>query len=129
MTLEIVRLVSVIQDSVAKLATYFESNGIPPPSFNVDVPADLGIPSNLKDMDDARISALSACMELHDLLLGPRKLITTIVSMAGLTEEEYTADLKNTLMSFASLDQPSRTAGNLSVRRSVQVSNWRRNFI
>ncbi|KAL7907619.1 sterigmatocystin 8-O-methyltransferase [Trichoderma velutinum] len=77
-------LVSIIQTSTSQLSKYLANHGKPQPSFNIDAPADLGIPHGLEEIEAARTAALSACMELHDLLLGPRKLMTTIINPTAL---------------------------------------------
>lgn len=75
----IAELAAIISTNTAKIDDYLRSHGLPSPSFDVDHPADLGIPGEAIDIDNARKSALEASIELQDLLQGPTSLLRPVV--------------------------------------------------
>lgn len=79
MASRIAELASLVTTTTAILDSYLAENGKPSPSFNINAPVNLGIAPEAEKIEKARVTALSACIELHDLLLGPQKLMTTIV--------------------------------------------------
>lgn len=62
-------LSSIIQLNVGIIDTYFDSEGLASPSFDLDYPLDL--PDTISQ---ARTSVLEATDELSDLMLGPRQI-------------------------------------------------------
>ncbi|KAL9106900.1 MAG: hypothetical protein Q9227_008148 [Pyrenula ochraceoflavens] len=62
-------LATSIAENSAKVEHYLQSNGLPMPSFLPDGPSNMAMES--KDIENARVSAVGAAMELLDLLQGP----------------------------------------------------------
>lgn len=75
----IAELAAIVSTNTAKIDDYLKYHGLPSPSFHVDHPADLGIPPEAIDVDNARKLALEASMELQDLLQGPTSLLRPVV--------------------------------------------------
>lgn len=75
----IAELAAIVSTNTTKIDDYLISHNLPSPSFDVDHPADLGIPLEAIDIDDARRAALEASMELQDLLQGPTSLLRPVV--------------------------------------------------
>ena len=65
----ITELATRIARDTAKVDEYRRAKGLPSPSFDADGPVDLVAGSS--DIEAARMSAISASMELSDLLQGP----------------------------------------------------------
>jgi hypothetical protein len=65
----IAELAARIAKDTARVDEYRISNGLPTPSFAANGPIDLNLPSH--EVEAARLSAIDACLELSDLLLGP----------------------------------------------------------
>ncbi|MCJ1432481.1 hypothetical protein MMC27_001838 [Xylographa pallens] len=63
-------LTTIISQNTAKLNDYFESAGVPTPSFDVSAPVDHSFPPKIHLL---RESILDANTELRELLLGPRE--------------------------------------------------------
>ena len=72
---ELATLISTHTDAVEH---YLQSNGLHLPSFNVDGPVQLGIQD--PKIEAARLAAIEASIELHDLLMGPVALTRPEVS-------------------------------------------------
>jgi hypothetical protein len=79
-------LVALVSTNTSRIDQYLESHGLPSPSFDVDCPRDLGIPTEATEIEDARKAALEASIELQDLLQGPTSLLRPVVCSPG---EEY----------------------------------------
>lgn len=75
----IAELATSVSTNTAKVDEYLKSHSRPSPSFDVDHPADLGIPPEAIDIDNARKAALEASIELQDLLQGPTSLLRPVV--------------------------------------------------
>lgn len=78
-TSRIAELSAIISTNTAKVDEYLKSHSLPSPSFGEDHPADLGIPPDAVEIDNARNVALEASIELQDLLQGPASLLRPIV--------------------------------------------------
>ena len=78
-TSRIAELSAIISTNTAKVDEYLKSHNRPSPSFGEDHPADLGIPPDAVEIDNARNAALEASIELQDLLQGPASLLRPIV--------------------------------------------------
>jgi hypothetical protein len=76
-TSRIIELSQLIATNTAKVNDYLIANNLPTPSFDVDAPLQSLVPSNEPDIIFARDSAIQACVELRQLLLGPREHITS----------------------------------------------------
>ena len=78
MASRITELAALISTHTNTVEHYLQSNGLHPPSFNVDGPVQLGI----KDpkIEAARLAVIEASIELHDLLVGPVALTRPEVS-------------------------------------------------
>ena len=63
-------LAATISTNTTKLNDYYESAGIPTPSFDITAPVDLSLPPEIHSVREA---ILDANTELHELLLGPRE--------------------------------------------------------
>lgn len=75
----ITELASIIASRTAKVDEYLRSHNRPSPSFDIDNPPDLGIPIDAVDIDEARVEAIEASIELQELLQGPASLLSPIV--------------------------------------------------
>ena len=71
-------LVQRVQVNTGKVNDYLEAHGLPAPSFDEHGPVDLQL--NSKEVAEARIAAMEAALELHDLLLGPAMCLRPVVS-------------------------------------------------
>ena len=71
-------LVAQISKNSSKVENYLHSNNLPMPSFLPDGPTNMAISE--KDAEDARVAAISASMELLDLLQGPKSCLRPSVS-------------------------------------------------
>lgn len=72
-TSRLVQLARTISDSVSKIDDVLSSQGLPPLSFDEDVPVGY-LPD---EISHARDMVIDATAELHDLLLEPLHLIKT----------------------------------------------------
>ena len=75
MTTRIAELAALIATNTAKVDEYLRSHSQPSPSFDVDSPARLGISAEATEIEEARILAIEASIELQDLLQGPENLL------------------------------------------------------
>ena len=91
-------LAGAIDRNVGKLSDYLRTNTLPFPSFSVDAPIDLGIES--RDVEQARVDAISKCSELLDLLQGPQMCVRPCVRFETL-ESELCAEVKRSTMQRA----------------------------
>lgn len=69
-------LATSILENASKLEAYLQDMGQPLPSFEQDYPPELPLSS---EMQAVRTSAVDACLELHDLLVGPAMLLRPTV--------------------------------------------------
>lgn len=69
MASRIAKLASLINTNVSSLDAYLKSNNLPTPSFAADAPVTLDIKSS--EINNAKVQAVDACIELLDLLQGP----------------------------------------------------------
>lgn len=74
-TARIVQLASLIASKTAAINDYLDHHELPTPSFSLDALDSPGIPSGAADIQAAKASVISACLELKDLLTGPRSLL------------------------------------------------------
>lgn len=68
----IAELAAAIAHHTARVDRFLAENNLPQPSFDIDGPVELGLPS---DVEESRVAVLRATQELNDLLQGPRELI------------------------------------------------------
>lgn len=80
----IAELAFIIQSKTAQVDEYLQSHDRPSPSFDVDCPPDLGIPPDATDIEEARMEAIEASIELQELLQGPANLLRPIANMSSL---------------------------------------------
>lgn len=78
----IAELASIIASKTAKVDEYLQSHDRPSPSFDVDCPPDLGIPPDATEIEEARMEAIEASIELQELLQGPASLLRPIVRLS-----------------------------------------------
>lgn len=64
----IVELANSIQTNTAKLDQHYSSHGIPTPSFDIETPLKIDLPS---DLAACRMAIIEATDELQSLILGP----------------------------------------------------------
>ncbi|KAF2443247.1 S-adenosyl-L-methionine-dependent methyltransferase [Karstenula rhodostoma CBS 690.94] len=64
-------LAAIASTEAQKLTNYITSNNLPLPSFEVDAPGELPIPSTDEDLQASRIRLLKAAQDLQALALGP----------------------------------------------------------
>lgn len=63
--------------------SYLQSHSYPQPSFAVDAPTQLlPLDANNPDIEEARIAAIEASIELQQLLQGPKSLLSPTVRQA-----------------------------------------------
>ena len=63
-------------DNASKIEDYLQENQQPLPSFDEHYPPELPLSS---EMQNVRTAAVDACLELHDLLVGPAMLLRPTV--------------------------------------------------
>ena len=68
----IVELTQKIQYSTVIIDDHFTTNGLPTPSFDVETPLEIDLPSAVKEH---RQAVLEATEELHMLMLGPMQTV------------------------------------------------------
>jgi hypothetical protein len=68
----LIQLSSLVQENVAKVDRFIESNGLPEPSFEASCPPTLALSP---EADVARNTALEALDELRQHLLGPVRAV------------------------------------------------------
>ncbi|KAI1076986.1 putative O-methyltransferase [Whalleya microplaca] len=64
-----------IATNTAKVNDYLAANNLPQPSFDIDAPSQFSI--NEPEIAAARQAVLHDCLELRDLMLGPREYLTS----------------------------------------------------
>ncbi|MCJ1311798.1 hypothetical protein MMC25_005471 [Agyrium rufum] len=69
----LVQLASIISENTNKVDEYLTTNKLPKPSFEIDSPVQLTLP---KDIQSARDAVINANMELSELLMGPKEVVT-----------------------------------------------------
>lgn len=74
----ITQLSSRIAENTAIVNDYLVSHNLPGPSFGLDGPEQLLPPDTPSEITSARQAVISDCLELRNLLLGPREQIMTI---------------------------------------------------
>jgi hypothetical protein len=74
----ITELANIISDSTTIVNDYFESRGLPTPSFDVSGPSRIDFPPQEKQIADARMRVLEATDELHRLMQGPTAMVMEI---------------------------------------------------
>lgn len=89
----IAELATSVSTNTAKVDEYLKSHSRPSPSFDVDHPADLGIPPEAIDIDNARKAALEASIELQDLLQGPTSLLRPVVCFQSKIPNSFSTQL------------------------------------
>jgi hypothetical protein len=77
----IAELATAVATHTRRIDSYLAEKGLLSPSFEANGPVDLGLPP---DIEQSRIAALEATQELHDLLQGPRDLLSTITYVFAL---------------------------------------------
>ena len=75
----ILELSKLINTSVNDVHAYLKEAKKPMPSFDEDGPPDLALES--PDAKEQMETAASACLELHDLLIGPALTLRPIVKL------------------------------------------------
>lgn len=77
-TSRITELAKLIAEKTAILESYFQTNGIPKPSFDINGPQHISIPPQVKDVAAAHADVLAATRDLHTLMLGPSTALMSI---------------------------------------------------
>lgn len=67
-------LASIISENTAIVESFFQARGLPFPSYDINGPSAITIPPNEK-ASAAHVAVLSATMELHNLMLGPKAVL------------------------------------------------------
>jgi hypothetical protein len=74
--------ISELADSIKAnaniLEEYLKTNNLPPPSFDVNGPTNITIPTNELKVLKARGAVVSAAQELRNLVLGPTAVLMSI---------------------------------------------------
>jgi hypothetical protein len=76
------RLVQLAESVIKNAKTfdaYLQQHDLPAPSFDADGPADFGISTDSPHVEQARVEAIEAAIELADLLQGPITFLRPIV--------------------------------------------------
>ncbi|OTA60671.1 S-adenosyl-L-methionine-dependent methyltransferase [Hypoxylon sp. EC38] len=68
----IVELSARIAANTTKVNDYLAAHNLPRPSFDLDAPVQSLIPSDELDIASARQAVIHDCLELHELMLGPK---------------------------------------------------------
>ena len=71
----IVELAQIIAAGTQTVDEYFTSHNLATPSFDVDGPPAIIIPSEIPEVAAAHAAVIDATKELHSLMLGPRALL------------------------------------------------------
>ncbi|KAI1400598.1 putative O-methyltransferase [Hypoxylon fuscum] len=66
-----------IATNTAKVNDYFAANNLPQPSFDLNAPSQCLIPPSESEIVAARQAVLHDCLELRNLMLGPREYVTS----------------------------------------------------
>ncbi|KAI1380114.1 hypothetical protein F4677DRAFT_405889 [Hypoxylon crocopeplum] len=66
-----------IATNTAKVNDYLATNNLPQPSFDLNAPSQSLIPFSESEVAAARQTVLHDCVELRDLMLGPREYLTS----------------------------------------------------
>lgn len=88
----ITELAASIRENVAKVEQYLRANELPLPSFLPDGPVSMVMKP--KHVEDARIAAIGASMELLDLLQGPVACLRPSVGEVAIPESVLLLTLK-----------------------------------
>ena len=75
----IVELALSIASNTTKIDDFLSSHNLRKPSFEVDAPLRLEFPSEAAGVEAARLAAIEATKELHDLLTGPTDCLHNII--------------------------------------------------
>lgn len=68
-------LVSAIARTTAIVTGYYEEQGLPQPSYDIEGPSEVSIPSDKPSVSNAHVAALGATAKLYNLLLGPKGML------------------------------------------------------
>ena len=71
----ITELAAIISENTAKVHNYYTSNGLTPPTFDVNAPNDSLIPPEAREAQDARVAVIEATKKLRNYMLGPRDFL------------------------------------------------------
>lgn len=78
--------ISLLSESIFRnikvVDSYLKANNLPGPTFDVDGPTFLDIGSDGEHVEEARVKALEAAVELVDLLAGPLATLRPLVCTA-----------------------------------------------
>ncbi|KAG9230931.1 putative O-methyltransferase [Amylocarpus encephaloides] len=104
----IIELSNTINAHTIAIDKYYAANGIPPPSFDIDYPADLP-----EEIHQSRNSVLEATDELTDLMLGARALAecsppqhTSLIGVQAICRYDIASKVPaNEEVSYATLSQ------------------------
>ncbi|KAI9696300.1 MAG: hypothetical protein M1820_008223 [Bogoriella megaspora] len=86
----IVELANAVQENTFKVDHWLREHRLPLPTFDEDGPVDLKIES--RGISEARVKAMGAALELHDLLLGPTMLLRPMLN-GSLLQAVYNFDI------------------------------------
>ena len=114
----IAELAAKIAQETAEVDEYRSAKGLPSPSFDANGPVDLTVESS--ETEVARMSAISACLELSDLLQGPVSCLRPAVSICF--------PIPHSQLTVAA-DKRHEPRSNLSMEYSIPCSTHRRNFL
>ncbi|KAK0705474.1 putative O-methyltransferase [Lasiosphaeris hirsuta] len=122
-----------IGENTAKVNAYLASHDLPGPSFEVDAPQQLLPPGTDAEMVLARQSVIDDCLELRNLLLGPREHIMTthqainLVSPKAITAfrlaHAFPVGSETTFAELAAASGLGETHVRKLVRHAVSVHN------
>ena len=71
-------LAAIIADNTAIVNGYLNANNLPTPSFEVDGPAVIPIPSHEASILAAQENVIASTQELHNLMKGPTEMLMGI---------------------------------------------------
>lgn len=78
------KLAETIFRNVKVVDSYLKANNLPSPSFDVDGPTVMEVGADGEHVEQAKIEALEAAMELVDLLAGPLTALRPLVWIPSL---------------------------------------------
>ena len=99
MPTRILELAEIVKAQTAVVDSYLRENNLPSPSFDEDGPVNFNIKSH--EVERARLAALSAALELSDLLVGPALITRPVVSIIEKTVPSPWCKLTYALSSMA----------------------------
>lgn len=117
----IAELASIISANTSKINDYLQTHNLPQPSFEINGPVQ-PVPSTAPELEEARLQAVEATIELQQLLQGVDKLLLPEVSILF----PKTPLIRKLILSPDEYDLFTR---NFTFQDSLALPDWRRNLL